>query len=295
MSENSSKIANFQNRISRRSLLKKTFDIICVGALSGGYARYIEPKRIAIRNEVIKIPNLKYSFKILHISDLHYSDKESLSVINKAILLGLEQNPDLILLTGDFITSGIEDSQEYITVLKQLSEKIPVYACLGNHDGGNWSHNTGGLSSTKEVESVLEKSKIKVLKNQSELITIKNSKINLVGVGDLWANQLDPEKSFDKIDNNHPTIVMCHNPDGKDKLQDKIWDLMLSGHTHGGQIGIPFLTEFVAPVKDKRFIAGLYNWEGKQIYISKGVGSLMGMRFNCLPEISCLELISTHN
>ena len=87
-------------------------------------------------------------------------------------------------------------------------------------------------------------------------------------------------------------MVVAHNPDSKDYLKDYRWDLLLSGHTHGGQIVLPFVQNFAA-VRDKRFIAGLYRWEGRQIYITRGVGSLMGIRFNCRPESSILTLTPT--
>jgi predicted MPP superfamily phosphohydrolase len=87
-----------------------------------------------------------------------------------------------------------------------------------------------------------------------------------------------------------PSIVLAHNPDTKDAIEHQSWDLMLSGHTHGGQVVVPFVEPTWAPVVDKRFIAGLYEWSGRQLYITKGVGNHSGVRFGCRPEVSILEL-----
>ena len=86
-------------------------------------------------------------------------------------------------------------------------------------------------------------------------------------------------------------IVLSHNPDTKKPLAAYGWDLLLCGHTHGGQIGLPFFSARFAPVKDKRFIAGLYQWQGRHLHITKGVGSGFRIRFNCRPEVSLLTLV----
>jgi predicted MPP superfamily phosphohydrolase len=83
---------------------------------------------------------------------------------------------------------------------------------------------------------------------------------------------------------------MCHNPDGKDLLSNDRWDLMLSGHTHGGQARIPGLDPPWTPVLDKRFVAGLYQWEGRRLFITRGLGSPNRIRAFCRPEASILHI-----
>jgi hypothetical protein len=85
-------------------------------------------------------------------------------------------------------------------------------------------------------------------------------------------------------------VVMSHNPDTKVMLQNYSWDVMLSGHTHGGQIWLPIIGAPFAPVEDKRFIAGLYRWDNRWIHITKGIGNVHGLRFNCRPEVSLLTI-----
>ena len=116
-----------------------------------------------------------------------------------------------------------------------------------------------------------------------------------MGLADYWAKEFDPAKAFESRagqDNQTapPTIVLSHNPDSKDPLSQYPWDLLLSGHTHGGQISLPWIGQPLAPVRDKRFVRGLHRWNERWIHVTAGLGSLHKMRFNCPPEISCITL-----
>ena len=90
----------------------------------------------------------------------------------------------------------------------------------------------------------------------------------------------------------YPIIVLSHNPDSKDILGDYPWDMMLCGHTHGGQLYLPILGTPFAPVKDHRYVHGLKAWNDRLIHTTSGIGNLFGMRFNCRPEVSLLTLQS---
>jgi predicted MPP superfamily phosphohydrolase len=94
-----------------------------------------------------------------------------------------------------------------------------------------------------------------------------------------------------KRDRNNPLVLMSHNPDTKDALRSLPWDMMLSGHTHGGQLSLPLLGEPFAPIVDKRYVRDLHRIEDRWLYITAGVGSLHTARFNCRPEISLLTLV----
>jgi hypothetical protein len=101
---------------------------------------------------------------------------------------------------------------------------------------------------------------------------------------------VDGELAFAEVPADDPAILLAHNPDTKDVLGDRPWDLMLSGHTHGGQVVLPIVGERFVPVRDKRFIAGLKRWNGRQVYVTRGVGNIDGVRVNCRPEVSVLDL-----
>jgi predicted MPP superfamily phosphohydrolase len=225
-------------------------------------------------------------------SDLHASFSVPMSIIEHAITVGLALNPDLICVTGDFITRGGEfEAKEYTAVLKRLSAAAPTFAVLGNHDGGAWTEVYEGRSSHQDVDRLLEDSGIELLHNRSKALTVRDSVLSLVGTGDLWNEELDPHRAFAEVGAD-PVVLLSHNPDGKDLVANYPWQLMLSGHTHGGQVVVPFIGPRYAPVKDKRYVEGLKPWGARQIQVSRGVGNIAGVRFCCRPEITLLELVS---
>jgi len=185
------------------------------------------------------------------------------------------------------------DLDEYRPTLEFLAGLAPTYAVLGNHDGGRWSRERNGFADESIIEDLLRKSGMNVLSNSSVKLAVQNQNLNLVGVPDLWAGGIDPDLAFAEIDakEDEITIVMAHNPDSKDSMADFDWQLMLCGHTHGGQIAFPLIGAPYVPVRDKRFIAGLNAWKERFIYTTRGVGSLYGTRFYCRPEVSILDIV----
>src|SRR5581483_2186571 len=134
---------------------------------------------------------------------------------------------------------------------------------------------------------------IRLLHNESELLRVAGARLRLVGVGDLWAQHLDARAAFRAVDDSDPVVLLSHNPDSKDVMKEEPWNLMLSGHTHGGQVVPPWWGPRFAPVMDKRYVAGLNPWGDRQIHTTRGVGSIGSLRFNCRPEVSILELTGT--
>lgn len=258
------------------------------------YAFGVEPKWLDRTFHRIKLPqrDLASGVRILHLSDFHASPVVPFSLIEKAIESGLAVQPDLICLTGDFVTdSHAFDKQEYSRILRRLSNAAPTFACLGNHDGGRWAVNKGGgFPDTRVVRELLDASGVSLLHNRSELVSIRGKSMRVVGVPDLWSHEVDGQLAFQDVPPAESTILLAHNPDTKDVLADRPWDLMLSGHTHGGQVLVPLVGTRFIPVQDKRFIAGLKQWNGRQVYVSRGVGSLAGVRFNCRPEVTVLQV-----
>ena len=283
----------------RRRFLKALLYILPVAGGGWGYMKYeagwLEVNRITLSND--KFP-VRRSFRILHLSDFHFSEDVPFSLIEEAIDLGLRKQPDICFITGDFITSKLSDDDfsDYVKILEKLTEKVPkTFACLGNHDGGKWAGSTYGYSTTEKVEALLKESKITLLQNEKRVIYVKGQPLALVGLGDIWAQRCFPDKCLRKGKPNRsphepPTIVLSHNPDSKTFLAEHDWDLMLCGHTHGGQCRVPFLgyTPF-APVKDHDYVEGLHTWKDRLIHITRGVGNLHGLRFNCRPQVSILE------
>jgi uncharacterized protein len=228
--------------------------------------------------------------KILHLSDFHASLTVGLDFIQEAVELGVSLKPDVICLTGDFITTTYNLFQPYARVMKKLSAAAPTFACVGNHDGGKWI-GRWGYRTWKPVGDMLRDAEITLLHNTSSVLNFNGEKLQLVGLGDMWAQELDAPGAFRDAEKSVPTVLLSHNPDSKSVVRDFNWNLMLSGHTHGGQCRLPFLGTPFAPVRDKRYVAGLKPWRDRWIHVTKGVGNLHGVRFNCRPEISLLRVI----
>ena len=230
---------------------------------------------------------------MLHLSDLHASGYVPLEFITRAIQLGLAEKPDLVCLTGDFITKQFTRFRDYAEVLRPLAAAAPVFASLGNHDGGKWADRPsyGGHTDHAEVRKCLAASGAKVLLNHSEELTLRGRALRLVGLGDLWADELNAKAAFSSVSApERPTLLLLHNPDGKDAVADFPWQLALCGHTHGGQCRLPWFGTPFAPVRDHRYVAGLNRWRDRWIYTTRGVGNLHGVRVNCRPEVSLLTL-----
>jgi uncharacterized protein len=264
------------------------------GALTAGtYPAYFEPRNVELTSNRLTCGlSPGKPVHILHLTDFHASQFVSMNMIRHAIDLGLAQKPDLICVTGDFITfrSGF-DEYHYVALLRRLSNAAPTFAVLGNHDGGQWAAEHGGFADHSVVEGILTKSGISLLHNRAEDVRLNGSDFSFVGVADLWSQEIAAEAAFQKTNPAKPTILLAHNPDSKDALKKYPWNVMLSGHTHGGQVIVPFKGACFAPVKDRRFIAGLKRWGSRQIFVNRGVGNLGGVRFECRPEVSILTLI----
>jgi len=282
-------------KLKRRQFIK-------LGLLAGGgaavysYGRFFGAKALEVVRTSIPIPRSRLSQKIrvLHLSDFHVSSVVPLQFVKKAIEIGMTQNPDAVCLTGDFVTAGSRHKlTPYKKMLKSsLGGKIPAFACLGNHDGGRWSGRLGGYRDTSDVNKFLLDSGVVVLNNEEREVQIGEQSVSLVGLEDLWSGNVDVETAFNSAPKAETIrIVLAHNPDTKRLMANHQWDLMLSGHTHGGQVILPFIGAPFAPIRDRRFVMGLNYWGKRAVYTTRGVGNLFGFRLNCPPEISVLDLV----
>lgn len=263
------------------------------GAAAGAWMRYVEPGWVKTVQHSVPLWTARTAappLRLLHLSDFH-ADPMTPEEIGHAIQLGIAQKPDLICLTGDFITWKYDRWDEYAAVLAPLAAAAPVFAVLGNHDGGAWARHKG-YPDTTLVRALLDRAGITLLHNRRTTLEMKGRRLTLAGLGDWWADEMRPAEAFAgyTAERDTPVVLLSHNPDTKDRLSPWPWDLMLSGHTHGGQLSLPFIGTPFAPVRDKRFVRGLHPWNNRHLHITAGVGALHHMRFNCRPEISVLEL-----
>ena len=262
-----------------------------LGTQGALYARFVEPEWLEFSERSCRLPGVTREFSLVHLSDLHASKDVPQPLIERAIQMAVDAKPDVICLTGDFVTSARDfDPRWYMRVLAKLASTAPTFAVLGNHDGGLWAANSGGFATTRHVARMIEGSGVQLLGNRSVRLSCKGGIVQLVGVGDMWARELNGAAAFREAQPGLPTVLLSHNPDSKDLLGSFDWHLMLSGHTHGGQVVLPVLGLNPAPVKDRRYTEGLKPWRNRWIHVSRGVGSIKGIRFNCRPELTRLKI-----
>lgn len=275
-------------KVTRRQFVRNS---LVAGGAAGLWMRFVEPWWV--REAYHTIPLGLGGLKLLHLSDLH-ADPMPLDFLGQQIDRALAWKPDFICVTGDFITTIYEQWEAYTALLARLSAAAPTFSVFGNHDGGRWARLSGYLT-TLNVRTMLERANHVILHNTQQEIEVRGRRLRLVGLGDEWAGQMEPVAAFGgpprgRKKGDLPTLLLSHNPDTKDDLAEFPWDLMLSGHTHGGQLSLPLIGEPFLPVRDKRYVRGLYPWNDRWLHITAGLGSLHKARFNCRAEISYLTL-----
>jgi uncharacterized protein len=276
---------------TRRAFL---FGLPAAALSAYGYVFHLEPGWLEVTQKQIPTGrNLQRPIRILHLSDLHASGIVPLSLIEHAFELGVAHKPDLICLTGDYVTTDTDFSETpYSRLLARYASRFPTYAVMGNHDGGVWAARNGWFANSNFIQSLLTRGGVTVLDNRAHFHEIGQSGLWLAGVGDWWSEQTLAPQAFADIpkDNPHLTVVLNHNPDGKSDCAPYPCDVMLSGHTHGGQVILPFYGPPIVPVLDTRYAVGLNRFGKRWIHTTRGVGNIEGFRLNCRPEVSLLTL-----
>jgi predicted MPP superfamily phosphohydrolase len=265
----------------------------------------VEQLTITIKN----LPTSLNGLRIVQLSDLHYDGLRLRDqLLMEAITLTNESQPDLIVLTGDFVTHDPSPIQQLSQHLKHLQSRAGIYAILGNHD---YYYPESEAIVIKGLTAV----GIKVLINQ--VVYPCGSELALVGLADLFSGKFDPQTIMAGIDRNIPRIILSHNPDTAELLQPWRVDLQLSGHTHGGQVVLPrfgILPEklqniqnklpqplkFLIPLKSDckkifrhwEWSAGLHPVGANLLYTNRGLGTYFPGRFNCHPEVTVIQLQS---
>lgn len=241
------------------------------------WAFFVEPNLLVTKNITVKNENLK-GIKITVAGDFHLKKNDE-KRLQKAIKLINQTDADLILLLGDYVKGHKRNraiSYDKINQnFKNLKAKNGVFAILGNHD--IWIDEN-------ETKNSLNLAGITVLDNESKRIKIKNKMVTIAGTNDMTENKADIAKTLKNT--KKPIILMTHNPDIF-PFVPKFVDLTVAGHTHGGQVVFPLVGATIVPSGyGQRYAEGLVVENGKNIFITKGIGtSVLPVRFNCTPEI----------
>lgn len=199
-------------------------------------------------------------------------------------------HPELIVLTGDFVSvplfgdkaKGASDAEPCAQLLRRMQAPYGLWAVLGNHDA---------LTDPNRVTHSLRSVGIQVLANQSVPIEGKGARFWLGGVDDVLEGSADLDATLHNIPANESVILLAHEPDYADHVARYAVDLQLSGHSHGGQVRVPFVRPLWLPALAKKYIWGLYKIGGLTLYTNPGLGTVgVPVRMNCPPEITLLTV-----
>lgn len=275
------------SRITRRQFLAgvAATPLLALAATST-YARLIEPYNYLISETDIfihQLPERFEGFRITQLTDIHHSRILGIDQVLRVVNLALATKPDMFVLTGDYTTAYRKYIEPCAEALSSLSAPEGVWAVLGNHD-----HYTDPELTAR----ALQRQHINVMSNVNTTISRGPDKFQLAGIDDWTWGATNWQQAFAGLDGKLPTVLLSHQPSVLDMDQAHQASLIISGHTHGGQIDLPIIG---APArfatKDLRYAQGLFSEGNTQLYVSSGTGVIgLPVRLGVRPEIAVLRL-----
>jgi predicted MPP superfamily phosphohydrolase len=277
--------------ITRRQFLKTTA-AGAIGLAGGGFYTWrIEPHWVEIVRRDLPVRLLPEGLagkSLVQISDLHVGPQVDDDYLVETLEKVRSLHPDILVVTGDFITyrsPGVLVQAQ--RVLRHLPRgRLATLGVTGNHDyGPGWSH----LEISDRVAGIAGESGLDLLRNEIREV----AGLQVAGLDDFWGPRFRPARVLSDLDSSRASLVLCHNPDAADV---PVWrnfrGWILAGHTHGGQCRPPFLPPLMLPVINRRYTAGEFRLEGgRMMYINRGIGHLLPVRFNVRPEITFFRLV----
>lgn len=260
------------------------FVVLCIDLF------FIEPNILLTKSQKLEIPHWNKDldgFKIALITDIHLGTKfVDLKKLARIVKIVNSKNPDLIVICGDLDAKSISKEKYSTTqianILKNLKSKHGVIAVMGNHD----------YVPPSVLKYIYQKSNIILLENEDYYFSHNAKTLRIVGFKDLWYFKSNPIQVVGMKDKTTPTVVLTHNPDYFPQMPNFV-SLTLSGHTHGGEIVLPFIGSFFIPSEyGQRYRNGYIIENNKHLFVSRGVATLSGGRFLDPPEINILTLYS---
>jgi predicted MPP superfamily phosphohydrolase len=285
-------------KLGKRPVWKKSLRIafvllLLIAVCLGIWSVFIEPNRLVIHAETIKIDNWPRELNGLHIaviSDIHtggpFIDNQKLNeIVDRTNAL----HPDLIVLLGDYMSGNSwhghrVEPEVTAASLKNLHAPLGVFSVLGNHD---WWYDG------KKVRLALEQHGIRVLDDEVVELNWQGKSFWLVGLADLWTRPQRISETIAKIPPDATVIALTHNPDIFPNVPQRV-SLLLAGHTHGGQVNIPLIgTPIVPSDYGAKYTAGHVIENGHHLFVTTGIGiSILPVRFRVPPEIVLLSVVS---
>ena len=276
------------NQWTRRDVLKAAAaSVTTIGLGTLGFGCAVR-QSVEVSNVEVKVNDLPPEFDgltIAQLTDIHHGIYTGLDYIYRCVEIVNSLKPDLIAMTGDFTYGGKKYVEPCAEVLRGLRARVGTYVVLGNHD-----YYVGASL----VTGALKRAGCVVMIDALDRIELRGARLWLTGVDDLLYGTTDPKHLLRDIPREAPRIVLSHNPDFIEEFaaKDQRVDLMISGHTHGGQIRFPLAgAPHVSSAYGQQYVIGLNRKDAMQVYTSRGVGTiLLPTRVDCPPEIALFTL-----
>jgi predicted MPP superfamily phosphohydrolase len=281
---------------SRRRFLKLGSAAAAGGLAVAADAIIYEPNHLALARVEItlrRLPRELDGFTIVQLSDFHYDPYFSVIPIEAAVRMSNELAPDLVVLTGDFVSTPVFENLTTLRraarqadpcahLLQSLRAPHGVWAVLGNHDG---------FSDPHHIQATLRRVGIQVLSNSAIPLARAGRRLWLAGVQDVLTGEADLGQALAGIPVSDPVVLLAHEPDFADVAARYPVDLQLSGHSHGGQVRFPLLGAVYLPRLARKYPKGLRQIDRLTLYTNVGIGTLVvPVRWNCPPEVTLITL-----
>ena len=308
--------------MSRKSIGSFLWDLWCIVSIIGIWPRFIEPALLRGKKLKILSKKVKSPIKIAFFSDLHWNRSQSSAMLNKLVKKTDDFDPDYLFLGGDFLCEAeLFDKEKLTNYLCRFKAKKGCFAILGNHDydkplsineNGDYDVTSKGAPLNKIITRLFKSTRLtgktteraQNLKPHPELLNLlkmtpfeclnnqtqETDEINIVGLGEYMASQANPEKAYQGYNPEKEGVVLVHNPDMIPHMLSYPGCLFLSGHTHGGQVNLPWIWRRLTAMEDSRFKSGEVQLQEKMAFVSRGVGSLIPFRWFASPEVVFVEI-----
>ncbi len=283
-------VVDHQPRLNRRTLSKLALGFLCMTSIGVVYP-FVEACVLRVTRRTIPVPRLPKAFEGLRIAllaDIHHGPLTGLDFVRKVVEKTLSLSPDLIALGGDYVHAGGRYTYPCFEVLRGLSAPLGVFAVLGNHD--HWD-------APKATHTAIREVGFADLTNTGVWLERGGQRLRFAGVGDLWEDRQDLKAALEGLEPGETSVLLSHNPDYLEVLDDPRVGLVLSGHTHGGQMYFPpFGAPLIPSAYGQKYRYGLVKTPSSQVFVTCGIGTIYPpVRFCCSPEIALLTLVPGGN
>jgi uncharacterized protein len=280
--------------MDRRKFLKRTGLAAVGSALAGaGVYPFLEAKWLRVVRRTITVPNLPPPFRgmtVALLADVHHGPFVPLAYVRHVVATTNALTPDIVALAGDYVHRHESYITPGINELGRLRATLGRFAVRGNHDNQNYH---GSQNFQPLTRTALAEARLPDLSNTGIWLERSRTRLRICGVGDLWTDRQDLDAALGDATERDTTILLSHNPDFVETIRERRVGLVLSGHTHGGQVVVPGFGAPIVPSQyGQKYLAGLVQGPCCRVFVTRGAGTVTPpVRFLCRPEVVLITLV----